>query len=406
MGGDDPVGKSPGLASAIGGVGVILAAFTLVASAFRHLTVSIETGYPLFLASYSYQDVFPMLPSAFSSLAVTFIGLFFAAPAVSFLRGETSGVGLSSKDKYDPGNIKVQRLLCIVGLFSGVTFGFLFDQWLLSSGLMQVYGYVQDTSDDWFQRPVDEKSFFVVMLILYATALGIALFIFRKKYGRLDMARKGEGDPDQGRGDSGQGKAARLGLFIKMALRSFLGGLNSGLLLLGWILLLVLIQLLYQVFSCPGIGVVVVVFVLICLAAAVVVLLFRLIRYARREEVVLGIKKMNQLNSLLIIIFLFSAALFGVFCAAPNPLNSEAYYYVESVMGSRGAERADSGISEQNNDEAGDRGYSLILDTFANGKAVIREADNTFRLVSLEDGSILVEQAPSDGQPDDAECDE
>ena len=73
------------LVSNIKGLGVILVAFSLVASTCKHLAVSIETGYPLYLASYSYQDIFPSIPGALIALVAALACLYCIYPALAII---------------------------------------------------------------------------------------------------------------------------------------------------------------------------------------------------------------------------------------------------------------------------------------------------------------------------------
>lgn len=60
--------ESVSVAKALGSLSAVAVAFGLTESLVQHVSISVQTGYPLFLATYSYLDVVPLLPSSLASI--------------------------------------------------------------------------------------------------------------------------------------------------------------------------------------------------------------------------------------------------------------------------------------------------------------------------------------------------
>ena len=191
------------LVSNIKELGVILVAFSLVASTCKHLAVSIETGYPLYLASYSYQDIFPSIPSALIGLAAALACLYCIYPALTIIINESTISGSNSDEKkenktgaHEQGGQGVQRIATCIGFLLGIVCGLLAVFWLCARGLMSIYDWAKDTFREVDPTYVD-VIFVVVIIVLSILIFSFFCFIARrilnpsKGKGRTPTGNKG-----------------------------------------------------------------------------------------------------------------------------------------------------------------------------------------------------------------------
>ena len=406
------------LVSNIKGLGVILVAFSLVASTCKHLAVSIETGYPLYLASYSYQDIFPSIPGALIALVAALACLYCIFPALAIINNESPNSRSSSDEKNENKTRAhkqdaqvLQRIATSIGLVLGVLCGLMAAYCLCSWGLMWIYDRVKYTLSEIFSCYVDVT--FVILTFLFSILIFIPL-CWAARHILYSLERKGQTPT----GENGS-KWFSIPIIIKNAIKiistlcrllSYLiAGLFSGLSCAILIFLIVMGQLLFNSLDVPGVGTAILIGVLVFFAV-VAILLFS--RFIERGPLVKRARKTGgmMIDASIVIIFLFSSALFGVLCSSPSPMALNGhYYYVENAKerdaaGSQVAIEPDvgSGLASSKEAVSNSKHAYLILDTFANGKAVV-SSGGTYRLVSLEDGEILISEGSGDEMSDNAD---
>lgn len=327
------------IGAALGSLGAVAVAFGLIASFVQHLSISMQTGYPLFLATYSYLDIVSSLPVM---LVATLYAGFLALLILPFS---------DNSNKF--------RTEFLIGLFVSATITFVLILSVLLCGTVAT-------------------GILTVVCVVLAVAVIKSLYAFYRAR-NATAAQSKEEKCVKRNGELSEASSIKLGISV-------------GFLAMFGLYLIAIMRTFLSL--CKGIPLSIIIIIIVIIIAAISASVI----FVKFENKLNKINLRKGAVQLIAVITLsVSAALMGMFVAEQKKIELNNMRFVTENTSLDALSEAGQDESAESSDDRNQVSSYKILDTFADGNAIIELGIGNiegipgaiYRLVSLEEGVVV-----------------